>query len=114
METPFKCVTTTLADGHLVTVHGEVDLLTAPQLAETLAQFANGTIRVDISAVTFLDSSGLHALLAAHRYVTRAGRRMIVCGPLDPTVQQMFEITGLDDVFEIHESTRPEAEERAS
>src|SRR4051812_20842937 len=106
MEAPFKCTATTLADGHLVTVQGDVDLETAPQLAETLARFTSGTIRVDVSAVTFLDSSGLNALIAAHRSITRASRRMIICGPLDPIVQRMFEITGLDDVFEIHESVR--------
>ena len=74
MESPFACATTAFADGHLVTVAGEVDIATAPQLAETLADAANGgTVRVDISGVTFLDSSGLHALVAAHRYITRNG-----------------------------------------
>ena len=114
MEAPFECTTTSLADGHLVTVRGEVDLETAPQLAETLAELANGTIRVDMSAVTFLDSSGLNALTAAHRHITRAGRRMIICGPLDPIVQQVFEITGLDDVFAIDDSVREQVEQRAS
>jgi stage II sporulation protein AA (anti-sigma F factor antagonist) len=103
-----------LADGHLVTVRGDVDLETAPQLAETLAQFASGTIRVDIAAVTYLDSSGLNTLIAAHRYITRAGRRMIICGPLNPIVKQVFEITGLDDVFEIHEQAPQQAGQRAS
>ena len=51
METPFTCAITAFGDGQLVTVSGEVDLATAPQVAEALAQAANGTVRVDISAV---------------------------------------------------------------
>jgi len=104
MEAPFSCATTAFDDGHLVTVAGEVDIATAPQLAETLADAANGgTVRVDISGVTFLDSSGLHALVAAHRYITRNGRRMIICGPVDPIVSRTLEITRVDELFEIEE-----------
>lgn len=101
METPFSCTTTTLAGGHVVTVAGEIDMATAPRLVEALAQFANGTVRVDLAAVTFLDSSGLHTLVNAHRAITQSGRRMIVCGPLAPTIHQTLKVTGLDDYFEI-------------
>jgi hypothetical protein len=48
------------------------------------------------------------------RDITRSGRRMIICGPLDPIVQQVFEITGLDDVFAIHDRVRQQAGRRAS
>jgi anti-anti-sigma factor len=105
METPFKCAITAFVDGHLVTVSGEIDLATAPQVAEALAQAANGTVRVDISAVTFLDSSGLQALVAGHRYITRTGGRLILCGPLDPIVHRTLELTGLDGVFEIQNTS---------
>src|SRR5215475_9651470 len=102
----FDYLVVTVSDGHLVKVSGEVDLATAPQLAEVLGQFANGTLRVDLSGVTFLDSSGLRTLVRAHRDAQRAGRSMIVCGPLHPLVQQTIEITGLDEVldFETRES----------
>src|SRR5437763_15174478 len=50
--------------GHLITVAGEIDLATALQLAEYLAQFTDGPVTVDLSAVRFLDSSGMNALLA--------------------------------------------------
>jgi anti-anti-sigma factor len=96
----FDYLVVTQHDGHLVRVSGEVDLATAPQLEEVLGQFANGTLRVDLTEVTFLDSSGLRALIVAHRNARRAGRRMIVCGPLHPLVQQTIRITGLDDVLD--------------
>src|SRR5262249_488889 len=88
------------AVGHRVTVVGEVDLATSPELAEVLAQVANGTVRVDITGVTFLDSSGLRTLLVAHRNAQHAGRRMIVCGEIDPIVQKTLTVTSLDEVLE--------------
>src|SRR6478736_4399478 len=100
----FNYLVVTVSDGHLVRVSGEVDLASAPQLSEVLGQFANGTLRVDLSAVTFLDSSGLRTLLHAHRDAQRAGRRMIICGPLVPLVQQTIEVTGLDDVLDFDET----------
>ena len=42
----FEYLVVTVDDGHLVKVSGEVDLATAPQLAEVLGQFANGTRHV--------------------------------------------------------------------
>jgi anti-sigma B factor antagonist len=96
----FEYSVAAFSDGHLVTVVGEVDLATAPQLADVLTQFANGTIRVDISGVTFLDSAGMRTLLVVHKNAQRAGRRMIVCGDLEPLVQQTLSITGLDEVLE--------------
>ena len=105
MEAPFTCATTDFGDGHLVTVSGEVDLATAPQLPEALAQARNGTVRLDISAVTFLDSSGLQALVASHRYISRTGGRLIICGPLEPIVHRSLELTGLTDVLDIRNTT---------
>jgi anti-anti-sigma factor len=106
--TSFEYTVAAFSDGHLVKVVGEVDLATAPQLADVLGQFANGTIRVDITGVTFLDSSGLRTLLVAHRNAQRAGRRMIVCGQIDPIVQRTISLTGLADVLEF-EDDRPTA-----
>ena len=47
---------------------GDLDLLTAPVLTEALAQRGGSgvTLVIDLAAVTFLDSSGLRALLVAH------------------------------------------------
>ena len=95
-------------DGHCVQVVGEVDVATAPQLAEVLAQFANGTVRVDVTGVTFLDSSGLRTLLLAHRTVQRTGRHMIICGEIDPIVQKTLAVTALDEVLEFDNTATPQ------
>jgi anti-anti-sigma factor len=50
--------------GTVVTVAGELDLATAPELEEALAN-AGGQVTVDLSATTFADPAALRVLLAA-------------------------------------------------
>jgi anti-sigma B factor antagonist len=99
---PMRCAVLATDTGHLVTVDGEVDIASAPQLAETLAQFANGSVTVDIAGVVFLDSSGLHALLAAHKHTERRGATLTIHGAR-PAVRRLFEVAGVADVLHVAE-----------
>jgi len=88
----------------LVSVSGEVDLATAPVLERSLIQAAEhrtGNVIVDLTRCTFLDSKGLAALLATRARLARANRvlALILSGP---TVVKIFEITGLDHLFDIY------------
>ena len=67
----------------MVSVIGEVDLFAAPRLAAALDQAADRPrpILVDLSRCTFLDSSGLHALLGAHLEARRSARRVVLACP---------------------------------
>jgi anti-sigma B factor antagonist len=69
-------------DGYVVlSVSGELDVLTAPRLAGTLLQMIRqeeGDMVIDLSQTRFIDSVGLHALLNAQRRLTRRGRRLAV------------------------------------
>ncbi len=53
-------------DGHL-SIGGDFDLANAPGLEAALAACEGQQITVDCSAVTFMDSSGVHALLGPDR-----------------------------------------------
>jgi anti-sigma B factor antagonist len=81
----------------LVEPRGEIDALTAPRLGRRLLGLvAEGKTRlvVDLSLVTFMDSTGIGVLLNALRRVTgRDGGLVLVC----PTerVLRPFEVTGL-------------------
>lgn len=55
---------------------------------------------IDLSATTFLDSSGLGALLALHKTLAFQQGRVRLLNP-SPTVQQILELTRLHRVFEI-------------
>ncbi|GLI91022.1 STAS domain-containing protein [Methylocystis echinoides] len=56
---------------------------------------------VDLSSVTFIDSSGLGALLSGYKNATQRGGALILSGP-QPRVRAMFELTRLNRVFEIY------------
>lgn len=88
---------------HLVAVHGEVHVSTAPQLSASLGSaIATGkhAVVVDMSEVSFIDSTGLSVLLNALRRITRRqGVLPLVVN--NPTVLRLFEITRLDTTFEL-------------
>jgi anti-sigma B factor antagonist len=80
---------------------GRLDALTSPHLdAELLGLSAAGesTIIVDLSAVTYISSSGLRVLLLAHRRQEKAGGRLLLCHPT-PRVQSTLHLCGLDRVL---------------
>ncbi|MDQ6698220.1 MAG: STAS domain-containing protein [Actinomycetota bacterium] len=85
----------------VLAVGGEVDVATAPRLREKLIELVNGghhRIVVDLSAVEFLDSTGLGVLVGALKRVrTHDGDLGLVC--TESRVLKVFEITGLTKVF---------------
>lgn len=68
------------------------------ELVQTPAQ----RVVLDLSRVTFLDSSGLGAVVAVMKTLG-PGRKLELAG-LTPTVQKVFRLTRMDSVFTIHES----------
>jgi anti-anti-sigma factor len=110
----FELTVETLDEGTaIVTVRGEIHLATAPDFSERLNEViaAGATaVIVDLTAVGFIDSTGLSVLLNALRRVTRAGGSLVlVC--TNPTVLRLFEVTKMDTTFTIV-STREQALER--
>ncbi len=95
---------------HVLAVRGEIDLFTAPELKQVLAESIEGgrvRIIVDLTDTTFLDSTALGVLIGAvKRLRSRDGALAIV--NIDENIAKTFEITGLDQVFTIV-PTREEA-----
>lgn len=88
-------------DGTAVVVDGEVDAHTCPDLAAALDPLpGSGDVRVDVSGVGFMDSSGLRALIGAHQAAEAADRRLVVARP-SPAVLRLIEISGLSDHLHI-------------
>ena len=87
-------------------VGGEIDVATAPRLREQLIKLVNDQrfmIVVDLGAVDFIDSTGIGVLIGALKRVrTHDGNLVLVC--TEPRIVKVFEITGLDQVFQIHPS----------
>jgi anti-sigma B factor antagonist len=93
----------TQADEVTVRAQGEIDMVTAPGLRNALLAAVNErptTVVLDLTDVTFLDSSGLDALVTAQR--TAAAMEVgIVLSSLPAHCRTVLEITGLDRVFTI-------------
>lgn len=90
----------------LIEVGGEVDVYTAPKLREAIAaSIDEGRTRliIDVQQVKFLDSTGLGVLVGALKRVRGEGGSLdIVC--TQERIAKIFQITGLDKVFGLHDS----------
>jgi anti-anti-sigma factor len=94
-----------------VRIRGEVDVSAAPALAEALdsaIRATTGAFVIDLSAVDFLDSSGLSVLVRARALLGRDERELAVVCPPGPA-RRLFEVASLDDLFFLYDS-RDEAD----
>ena len=99
-------------DTHVIELGGEVDLYTAPEFKERMVKVieeGKSKVIVDLTKATFIDSTTLGVLVGGVKRLRPAGGQLsLVCS--DRNITKIFEITGLDKVFPIHE-TRTEAVE---
>jgi anti-sigma B factor antagonist len=86
----------------VLSVKGELDASTAPDLAELCHSVHAAGARdvvIDLTDTSFLDSSGLRALIEAHRLFADGGN-LHLAHASEP-VRRLLEITGLDDYFSL-------------
>ena len=86
-----------------VVLTGELDLSTIDRLEQELARVEGGgpmTVALDLSRLTFLDSSGLRVIVSADQRARRENRRFVVVRGPD-TVQRVFSITRLDEQLDL-------------
>lgn len=87
----------------IVRVEGELDAYSAPGLEDLGANLlAEGTTEIvlDLAGTTFLDSSGLRAILTLHRRIENVRGELSLGNPSEP-VLRLLEITGLNEHFVI-------------
>jgi anti-anti-sigma factor len=98
-EPAFELRSSQVAGTLIVEVVGEVDMATAPELAEALGvEAVHDSVRrviVDLSSVSFLDSSALNALVHGQRALAEREIAFRVVSPADQAVRRVFEITQL-------------------
>ena len=87
---------------HLV-LRGELDLSTVERVENELDAVETGDEKLlvlDLSGLTFLDSTGLRLMVTADQRAQKDGRRLVIVkGP--ETVQRVFSITKLDETLEM-------------
>jgi anti-sigma B factor antagonist len=89
------------ADVTRIVLAGDLDMSTVAGVRLIVERACESTpekVVVDLSAVEFVDSHGLHLLAATHRALEADGCVLVVLPPSEP-VRRAFEITGLDDLF---------------
>lgn len=84
-----------------VSVKGEVDVATAPQLWEAIEGLHDTRqLVVDLAELTFMDSTGLRVLVRAHELMTGRGGDLVVRSP-DAATRKLLEITSVDKVITV-------------
>jgi anti-sigma B factor antagonist len=83
-----------------VHVGGELDIATTPQLERTLDGSQARVVVLDLRELTFIDSSGIHAIVRAGIRARQAGRRLVLVR-VPAHVIRMLTLTGSSDQVEI-------------
>ena len=91
------------AGRHVLVLHGELDLLSAPELAETFTRLCSQGVRellLDLRDLQFIDSSGLRALLLGAKFCTERGCAFALGEALPPEVTTALSVAGLRESFD--------------
>lgn len=103
----FKVVDRTIKPGYTVLeLSGEVDVLSAPKLKETIIEHITNKaqlIIVDLTEVEYLDSTGLGTLIGSLKRTREAKTRLSIVG-MNARLRRLFDITGIDKIFLIYDS----------
>ncbi len=114
---PFEASAAQLDDGiRVVSVRGELDLSTAPDLEQPLEEVVaagDASVLVDLSECEFIDSTGIALIVRTWQRLDESSggngssRRVVICSGNDQ-VRRVLEITGLELSIPVH-SSRDEA-----
>jgi anti-sigma B factor antagonist len=88
---------------NVLSLEGEIDLHVSPRVSVSLRQMIGKKPKqlvVDLSRVTYLDSSGLAVLIEGMQNVEQYGGKFAIVG-VQETVRSIFDIARLDQVFRI-------------
>ncbi|NES80557.1 MAG: STAS domain-containing protein [Moorea sp. SIO2B7] len=90
----------------VVEPHGILDGTTAGQFKQEITNLVQSNVDIvliDFTHVTFMDSSGLEALVLGLKTVRTAGGQLFICR-INEQVRMLFELTSMDRVLEVFES----------
>jgi anti-anti-sigma factor len=106
-DIPFELRSTRIGDDVVVVaVVGEIDMATAPEVANAIDGGRDDASRVvvDLSEVTFLDSSALNAFVQSQQELAQHDVAFRIVSPADHAVRNVFEITRLTEPLSVVDS----------
>jgi anti-sigma B factor antagonist len=88
---------------HIIKVSGELDLSTVDTLRQAAEEHleAGQTLILDLSGLTFCDSTGLGAMIRLHQRADTTGATLILC-ELRRRVTELLAVTGVDQVLKVY------------
>lgn len=101
MPRDFEVFESPMPGATVITVRGEVDVATSPQVAAVVAKVLTRhatDIVIDLTEVEFIDSTGLGMLVGAQRSCRSVGTKLGLA-VRDQRIMRLLEITGLDSLF---------------
>jgi len=90
----------------VVFVGGELDMATAPTLAGYLDALDGAEVILDLWDLAFVDSSGMHVIVEAHKRLEGENRRLTIRWAPGTTLR-VFEALRLDTVLHFDRTSRP-------
>ena len=102
---PFSVSVSKDGDTARVELRGELDLAGKDRLQQAIDQAEEppaGLLVLDLSALDFIDSTGLEVILRAARRARDSGRRLVVARPSE-YVRRLLEMTAIDQSLDIVE-----------
>ena len=102
MITRLTLVSTTEDGVAILIAKGEIDMSTAPKLGAALTRALTpaAPLIVNLSRISFMDSSGLHALAKARREADARDARLLIV--TSPAVTRVFELADAQGAFNLH------------
>ena len=100
----FKIKSNEKNDIGIITIEGEIDMFTSPDLLKKLLLFFQRkvkTILVDLSGVTFMDSAGVATLVEGLRWSKKKNGGNFILTGIGVSVKKALVLTKLDNVFDI-------------
>ena len=94
----------------IISIEGEVDMFTSPNLREKLLPLFKKNVKgiiVDLSCVSFMDSSGIATLVEGLQWSKKNGKKFVLTG-LGANIKNALALTKLDNVFDIKIDTDDE------
>jgi anti-anti-sigma factor len=101
---PLSIDHTAVGDIRVLTLRGEIDHAVRNELTEALLSYggaASPKTVMDLSGVTFMDSSGINVLIAAHQSMSAAQGWLRIAGAQE-SVLRTLQLVGLDQVIGCH------------
>lgn len=99
---------------YLVRLSGDFDMLNSSKIKNQILEKVSDTfskdLLIDLTDVSYIDSSGLGVLIGLHKQCKLNGRKLKIFG-LNKNLQELFSLTSLDKILNIYDTLEKAMEE---